>query len=270
MKFSGKTALVTGASRGIGRAIALELARQNLQRLLLIARDEVKLTELATEIKSFNSIIEVVILPLDLTQLETVNITLIKAWREFGSIHLLVNCAGIAHQNLFLQTKASDIQAEVTLNLMATYTITRLIARRMARQREGTIVNVSSLMGKIAAPTMATYSATKFALVGFTNGLRTELGVHNLRVVSLLPSLTDTDMTRGLKLFRFVKPMTSRQVAVALIKGLKRDREEICVGWQSYLALWFQRFTPWLLEAIVLMTAPLPKKRYFKTKLTLH
>ena len=179
MKFSGKTALVTRASRGIGRAIALELARQNLQRLLLVARDEVKLTELATEIKSFNSVIEVVILPLDLTELATVNTTLMKAWREFGSIHLLINCAGIAHQNLFLRTKPLDIQAEVTLNLIATYTVTRLIARCMVRQREGTIVNVSSLMGKIAAPTMATYSATKFALVGFTNAL-----IHRSRTKS--------------------------------------------------------------------------------------
>ena len=72
----------------------------------------------------------------------------------------------------------------------------------MVSQREGTIVNVSSLMGKVAAPTMATYSATKFAILGFTQALRRELAEHNVRVVALLPTLTDTDMVRDLKLFR--------------------------------------------------------------------
>ncbi len=161
MKFSQKTALITGASRGIGRAITLALAQQDFKKLLLVARDATKLKELATEIHGSNSRIEVVVLPLDLTQIKEVSITLIKAWREEGPIQLLINCAGVAHQSTFLQTNPSQIEAEVSLNLMGTYTITRLIAKRMVHQQEGTIVNVSSLMGKIAAPTMATYSATK-------------------------------------------------------------------------------------------------------------
>ena len=187
--------------------------------------------------------------------------SLIKAWRDYGAIQLLVNCAGVAHQSTFLQTKPSQIEGEISLNLMGTYNVTRLIAKRMVRQQEGTIVNVSSLMGKIAAPTMATYSATKFALVGFTQALRAELADDNVRVVSLLPFLTDTDMVRGLKLFRFVKPMTPEQVASTLVLGLKRNREEIYVGWQSHLALFCQRFAPWLLELILLMTAPIPRRR---------
>jgi 3-oxoacyl-[acyl-carrier protein] reductase len=180
MKLSQKTALVTGASRGIGRAIVLALAQQELKTLLIIARDRAKLAELATEIQALNSSIEVVVLPLDLTQIKAVNMTVIKAWRQFGPIHLLINCAGVAHQNTFLQTQPAQMEAEVSLNLMGTYTITRLIAKRMVHQQEGTIVNVSSLMGKIAAPTMATYSATKFALVGFTQALRAELAPENV------------------------------------------------------------------------------------------
>ncbi len=261
MKFSQKTALVTGASRGIGRAIALALAQQDLKTLLLVARNADKLAELATEIKSFNPSIKVVVLPLDITQIKEVSITLIKAMREEGPIQLLINCAGVAHQNTFLQTNPSHIEAEVSLNLMGTYNITRLIAKRMVHRREGTIVNVSSLMGKIAAPTMATYSATKFALVGFTQALRAELAPENVRVVALLPSLTDTDMVKGLKLFRFVQPMTAQKVASALIEGLKRDREEICVGWQSYLALLCQRFTPWLLDLVLSVTTPILKQQ---------
>jgi 3-oxoacyl-[acyl-carrier protein] reductase len=206
VKLPGKTALVTGASRGIGRAIAIELARSGLKRLLLVARNESKLADVAADIEAMG--VEVVIFPLDITQTVAVNTMITQVWRQYGTIDLLVNCAGVAHQTSFLHAKLSEIQGELSLNLMATYQITRLVARRMAIQKQGTIVNVSSLMGKIAAPTMATYSATKFALLGFTQALRGELAPYNIRVVGLLPSLTDTDMVKGLDLFRFMKPVS--------------------------------------------------------------
>jgi 3-oxoacyl-[acyl-carrier protein] reductase len=126
----------------------------------------------------------------------------------------------------------------------------------MASQKEGTIVNVSSLMGKVAAPTMATYSATKFALLGFTQALRRELAEHNIQVVALMPSLTDTDMVRDFELFRWVRAIAPEQVARSLSIGLQKDAEEILVGWQSYLAIWCQRFAPWLLEKVVQMASP--------------
>jgi len=254
MKIQGKTALVTGASRGIGRAIALALAQNGIKRLLLVARDAAKLAQLATEIEVMG--VEAVIIPLDLTKPIDVNIAVAKAWRDRGPIHLLVNCAGIAHQTPFLQSKLPQVQAEISLNLMGMYTITRLVARRMAARQEGTIVNVSSLMGKVAAPTMSTYSATKFAILGFTQALRGELGAHKLKVIALLPSLTDTDMSRGLKLFALVRATTPQRVAQALVRGLRRGDEEILVGWQSYLAVWGQRLAPWLLEKIILIAAP--------------
>lgn len=188
MNIQGKTALVTGASRGIGRAIALELAQQGAKRLLLLARDAVRLAEVAREIESLG--VEVVTLALDLTQSVEVNIGLARAWRDYGPIHLLVNCAGVAHQASFLQSQLSQVYEEIDVNLVGMYTVTRCIARRMAAQREGRIVNVSSLMGKVAAPTMATYSATKFAVLGFTQSLRGELAAYNIRVIALLPSLT--------------------------------------------------------------------------------
>lgn len=261
MKLQGKTALVTGASRGIGRAIALELAQQGMKRLILVARNLSRLTEVAIEIERLGTDIEVVTIPLDLTQLVEVNIALAQAWREYGPIHLLVNCAGVAHQNLFLQTKLPQVYEEISLNLMGTFTITRLMARRMAAQREGTIVNVSSLMGKVGVPTMSTYSATKFAILGFTQALRGELAEQNVRVVALLPTLTDTDMTQRLKLFRWVMSMSPQQVAVTLIAGLKKDKTEILVGWQSYLAVWCQSLAPGLLEKILLIAAPRAEKK---------
>lgn len=265
MNIQGKTALVTGASRGIGRAIALELAQQGAKRLLLLARDAARLAEVAREIEALG--VEVVTLALDLTQSVEVNIALARAWRDYGPIHLLVNCAGVAHQASFLQSQLSQVYEEIDVNLVGMYTVTRCIARRMAAQREGRIVNVSSLMGKVAAPTMATYSATKFAILGFTQSLRGELAAYNIRVIALLPSLTDTDMVREFQWFRWVVPITPKKVAQVLVAGLHEESSEILVGWQSHLAVWCNRIAPRLLERILLMAAPTPmsnnrQKRY--------
>jgi 3-oxoacyl-[acyl-carrier protein] reductase len=254
MKIQGKTALITGASRGIGRAIALELARQNTKRLILVARDRDRLNELAAEIEAIGA--EAVVMPLDLTQPIEVNIAIAKAWRDCGPIHLLVNCAGVAHQMPFLQSQLPKVHEEISLNLMGLYTVTRLVARRMAARQEGTIVNVSSLMGKVAAPTMATYSATKFAILGFTEALRTELAPYNVKVAALLPTLTDTDMVRNKRLFRWVVPMTAEDVAKALVNGLRRDDSEILVGWQSHLAVWCKQLAPGLMQQILRMATP--------------
>ncbi|MEO1375777.1 MAG: SDR family NAD(P)-dependent oxidoreductase [Cyanobacteria bacterium J06635_10] len=249
-----ETALITGASRGIGRAIALELARQKVKRLILVARSRDKLAEVALQVEAMG--VEAVIMPLDLRKPVFVNIAVAQLWRSYGPIDMLVNCAGVAHQKSFLKTKLPQVQEELSLNFMGTYTMTHMVARRMAKRNQGTIVNVSSLMGKVAAPTMATYSATKFAILGFTDALRRELAPNNIKVISLLPTLTDTDMVKDLQLYRGVIPMTPEQVAQAFIKGLRRDSSEILVGWQSHLAIWCQRLAPWLLEIVLKLASP--------------
>lgn len=258
MTIQGKTALITGASRGIGRAIALEFAQNGVKRLILVARDRQRLAELATEIEPMG--VEVITLALDLTQSVQVHIAIAQAWRTHGPIEILVNCAGVAHQRPFLESKLPDVQEEISLNLIGLYTITHVIARRMATRQSGTIINVSSLMGKIAAPTMSTYSATKFAILGFTEALRQELAPYNIRVMALLPTLTDTDMTRDLQLFRWVVPMTPERVAQVLVAGLDKDAPEILVGWQSHLAVWCNRFAPWLMEKIMVLASPVTHK----------
>ena len=254
MDIKGKTALVTGASRGIGRAIAVELAQQGIKHLILVARDRQKLAEVATEITAIG--VKVTTLSLDLTQLSSIDIAIAQAWSNHRPIHLLVNCAGVARQSAFLDTQPHKFGEEISLNLVGMMNITRLMAKRMASQKEGTIVNVSSLMGKVAAPTMSTYSATKFAIVGFTQALRSELAEHNIQVIALLPTLTDTEMARNLKLFRWVMPVTPERVAQTLVSGLHRNRSEILVGWQSYLAVLCQRIFPQLLARIMTLSAP--------------
>jgi len=266
MNIQGKTVLITGASRGIGRAIALQLVEQKVKRLILVARDRNKLAEVAKVIERMN--VEAVIMPLDLTKPVFVNVAVAQLWQSYGPIDMLVNCAGVAHQNSFLQSKLPQVQEELSLNLLGTYTMTHMVARRMVKRNQGTIVNVSSLMGKVAAPTMATYSATKFAILGFTEALRRELAPCNIKVVALLPTLTDTDMVKDLQLYRGVIPMTPEKVAQAFVKGLQRDSSEILVGWQSHLAIWCQRLAPWLLEIVLKLASPQTKapriQRYYQ------
>ncbi|NES72883.1 MAG: SDR family NAD(P)-dependent oxidoreductase, partial [Okeania sp. SIO2D1] len=233
MQLKGKTALVTGASRGIGRAIVLELAQKGVARLLVIARDRQRLAELIAEAQALNPEVQVIPLAVDLSQTSAASIAISQAWRAYGPIHLLVNNAGVAHQTPFLESQPRQVEAEINVNLVGMYTITRLIARRMATRGDGIIINVSSLMGKLAAPTFATYSATKFAILGFTQALRAELAPRNVRVIALLPSLTETDMVRHTKRFRWVLPTTPETVAKALSKGLEQGSNEIFVNWQS-------------------------------------
>ncbi|MEC4804264.1 MAG: SDR family NAD(P)-dependent oxidoreductase [Jaaginema sp. PMC 1079.18] len=254
MKLQGKVALVTGASRGIGRAIALELARCGVKRLFLVARDRAQLAAVAQLVRELG--VEAIPLAIDLTEATAIQIAIAQAWRDQGPIHLLVNCAGVAHQTPFLQSKLPQVQDEVALNFMGMYAITRAVARRMATRQEGTIVNVSSLMGKIAAPTMSTYSATKFAILGFTQALRGELANHNIKVVALLPTLTNTDMTRHIERFPGIFPISPETVAQSLIKGLEKGSSEILVGWQSHLAVWCQRLAPGLMNWILRQLAP--------------
>ena len=254
MDIKGKTAFITGASRGIGRAIALELARQGIQHLILVARDRQKLAEVAAEITSRS--VKVTTLSLDLTQVSSIDIAIAQAWRTHRPIHLLINCAGVAHQAPFLETQLPKVHEEISINLLGMITVTRLMAKRMVKQQEGTIVNVSSLMGKVAAPTMSTYSATKFAIIGFTQALRSELAERNIEVITLLPTLTDTDMARQLKLFRWVMPTTPEKVAQILVSRLSKNSGEILIGWQSYLAVWCQRIFPQLMNKILMLSAP--------------
>ena len=107
MNVRGKTALITGASRGIGKAIALELAQQGAKCLILVARDRDRLNTVASEVEALG--IEAVSLPLDLSQTIEVNIAIAQVWRDFGPIDILVNCAGVAHQSSFLRSRFEDV-----------------------------------------------------------------------------------------------------------------------------------------------------------------
>ena len=114
MNLNGKTALITGASRGIGKAIAIELAHQGIKKLLLVSRNRTKLAEVAADITFLD--VEVITLAIDLTQPKDTNIAIANAWRNHGAVDILINCAGVAHQTPFLQSQLPKVAEEINLN----------------------------------------------------------------------------------------------------------------------------------------------------------
>lgn len=246
MKLNGITALITGATQSIGRATALELAKNHIHRLIIIDRDRQNLSELAQEVRAYG--VEAITLTFSFTQVSQVSLGIAQVWRAYGPIDLLVNCAEVVHPIPFLQSKLSDFQEEISISLIGLYAITRSIARQMATRRQGTIVNVSSLAGRIAVPMLPTYSATQFAILGFTQALRGELAKYNIRVIALLSPLIHSETLSNTQWFCLVAPKTVEKIADILVQGVRQDRCEILIGWQSHIAIWCSWFAPKLIE----------------------
>ena len=237
-----RTGIITGASKGIGRAIAKELVKaKKVDRLILVARDIESLRKLANELEC-----DCIPIKQDLSNITESAKLYLNIWKAYGPIDLLINCAGVAFQGSFFKIKPKNMATEINLNTLAMYTSIRIIGRLMKGKRQGTIINVSSLMAKIPAPDMATYSATKASMLAFTHALRQELRQNNVRVIALLPPLTRTGMIENIKIRPFIQMLEPEIIAKALIKGLNSGQDDILVGQQARLLLLFKQFLPGL------------------------
>ena len=181
----GKLALVTGASRGIGRAIALELAKQGAKVVGTATTEEG-----ARGISGQN--LEGRVLNVrDVQQTDSL-------LKELGDIAILVNNAGVTRDNLALRMKDADFDEVVDTNLRAVFRLSRGVMRGMMKARWGRIVNITSVVGASGNPGQANYAAAKAGVVGMTKSLAAELGSRNITVNCVAPGLIDTDMTRAL------------------------------------------------------------------------
>ncbi|KAI8086489.1 3-ketoacyl-reductase [Halteromyces radiatus] len=190
------TAIITGATRGIGLAIAHAFAKQNKQ-LVLIGRDETRVAavqELFQETYGDGH----VGIALDVSNKEAIDQTL-KDLIKGKTIDLLVNAAGISRDGLLLQTKEKDVQDIINTNLLGTMYVTQHIAKAMIRKRQGgCIINLSSVIGLSGNPGQCIYSASKAGIIGFTKSLAKELGPLQIRVNAIAPGFIETDMTAGI------------------------------------------------------------------------
>lgn len=194
-RLDDKTALVTGASQGIGAAVAKRLAGQGA-RVVLAARSVDKLEALAEEIEADGG--HAVPLELDLGDTESISDQLNEIPKDLGDVEILVNNAGITADNLLARMKTEDWERVLRVNLTGAFAVCRHLLRGMMKKRWGRIVTVSSVVGLMGNPGQTNYAASKAGLIGFSKSLAKEVGSRNITVNVVAPGYVETAMTDAL------------------------------------------------------------------------
>ena len=195
MTVSGRIALVTGASQGIGQACALKLARSGAT-LALAARSQDKLQQLVSQIEAAGG--KAAAFPLDVSDEEQIKSTFKAVIAQFGKIDVLVNNAGITRDQLVMRMKRGDWDSVLNTNLTSAYLCTQQAIGSMLKQRWGRIVNITSIFGQMGQAGQANYAASKAGLIGLTMAIAREVGSRNITCNAVAPGFIETAMTSNL------------------------------------------------------------------------
>ncbi len=193
---NGKCAVVTGASRGIGKAIALKLASLGANIVINYRSSEKEALEVENEIKEMG--VEAISIKADISKLDEVD-NLIKTSKEkFGTIDIIVNNEGITKDNLILRMKEEDFDNVIDVNLKGVFNCLKSITPVMVRQKKGKIINISSVVGISGNAGQVNYAASKAGIIGMTKSLAKEIGTRGINVNAVAPGFIDTEMTESL------------------------------------------------------------------------
>ncbi|MGL5416559.1 MAG: 3-oxoacyl-[acyl-carrier-protein] reductase [Clostridium sp.] len=196
MLLKDKNAIVTGATRGIGRAVALKLASLGANVLINYRSNDEEAKEVRREIENLG--VRAEIFKCDISNLEKVNEMISFAKEKFDTIDILVNNAGITKDTLLLRMKEEDFDTVIDVNLKGVFNCLKAITPIMVKQRRGSIINLSSVVGIVGNAGQINYSASKAGVIGMTKSLAKELGGRGIRVNAVAPGFIETDMTEGL------------------------------------------------------------------------
>jgi short-subunit dehydrogenase len=253
-EISGQRILVTGASTGIGRALAVQLAHAGA-KLVLAARSEDKLRELADELTSQGS--EVLAIRGDVTVEADRTALIAAAKNRFGGLDVLVNNAGVSSWAHFADSSEEVLRTVMEVNFFAPTELIRLAIPLLTQGRQPAVVNVASRCGRRGMPGWSEYSASKFAMCGLTEALRGELARFDIDVLLILPGLTASDFGKNLLLrkgranIQWDKGMPPVQVAAGIVRSMRNNRTESVLSWEARWVLlcnkFFPRLTDWLL-----------------------
>jgi 3-oxoacyl-[acyl-carrier protein] reductase len=196
MNLTGTTALVTGASRGIGKAIAIYLADLGAQVAVNYARSEQEANETVELIRKRGG--NAIPIKADVTNIQDVEAMFQQVLDRFGDLHILVNNAGVNRDTLLLRMKEEDWDYVLDTNLKGAYHCTKAAAKIMIRKRRGKIINISSIAGVAGNAGQANYAAAKAGIIGFSKSVARELAPRNIQVNVIAPGFIETDMTQAL------------------------------------------------------------------------
>ncbi|ALC92305.1 3-ketoacyl-ACP reductase [Bacillus sp. FJAT-18017] len=220
ISLKGKNAIITGAGRGIGRAIAMELAKEGVN-VGLIGLSMSNLEKVSTELDQYD--VNVSAASANVTDPEAVTHAVEHIKADLGHIDILINNAGIGKFGGFLEMEPDEWENIIKVNLMGVYNVTRAVLPGMVERKTGDIVNISSTAGQKGAPVTSAYSASKFAVLGLTESLALEVRKHNIRVTALTPSTVVTDLAVETNLISGdpERVMHPEDLAEYLVAGLK-------------------------------------------------
>ena len=193
----GQTAIVTGASRGIGKAIAISLAKEGAEVIVNYSSSLENANKVVSEINSLGG--RAYPLQADISNENSVNELIKKVLEKNNKIDILVNNAGITKDGLLMRMKTEDWQKVLDLNLSGVFYCTRAVSRQMLKQKKGRIINITSVVGLMGNPGQANYSAAKAGVVGLTQSAAKEFASRGITVNAVAPGFISTDMTKDLK-----------------------------------------------------------------------
>lgn len=245
-EFRGLAALVTGASSGIGRALALRLAREGA-RVALVARREAELEALAEELRAAGG--EALVLPCDVSRRGEAEAAAARAVERFGEIDLLVNNAGVGGHRAFLDWQVDDIERLMRVNYLGSVYFTKALLPQMVARRRGWLVFMASVAGRIATPDESAYAASKFALVGLASALGIEVEDAGVHVLTVCPGVIRTPFFDEEALER-MPPVALRgmvepeRLVDAVFGALARGRRELTYPRGIAAGYWVQALAP--------------------------
>lgn len=192
----GKNALVTGASRGIGEAIAIEFAKHGANVAFTYLSSEEKAKALESKLTQHG--VKAVAYKSDAASFSQAEELVANVLKDFGTLHIVVNNAGITKDNLMLRMTEDQWDAVINTNLKSVFNITKAVLKPMMKQRDGSIINMSSIVGVTGNAGQANYSASKAGIIGFTKSIAQEMGSRNVRCNAIAPGFIETEMTATL------------------------------------------------------------------------
>lgn len=251
---AGRRAVLTGASSGIGRALAVELARNGVH-LVLASRSAEPLNELARNLSTPDQ--KAIAVPTDVTVPDERERLIRTAVEKLGGIDLLINNAGIASWGHFATSDEAVMREVMEVNFFAPIELMRLAIPHLTHGQQPIIVNISSMCGRRGMPAWPEYSASKFALSGITESLRGEMARFDIDTLLVVPGMTKTELrehmprNEGKARIDFDKGMTAEQVAGKIVRGIVRGKREIVIGSDAKWMLRMHRWFPRLLNRLI-------------------